>query len=57
MLAFSTQVRGFKPGRSLRIFKGIIFLAGFYSGDYILEIFSMRYVNMLGFLLLFVFRV
>ena len=22
MLAFSTQVRGFKPGRSLRIFKG-----------------------------------
>jgi len=32
---------------------GIPFLAGFYSRDYILEIFSMRYVNVFGFLLLF----
>jgi len=30
------------------------FLAGFYSKDYILEMFSMRYVNIFGFLLLFV---
>jgi len=27
---------------------GIQFLAGFYSRDFILEIFSMRYVNMFG---------
>ena len=33
---------------------GIPFLAGFYSKDYILEIFSMRYMNIFGFLLLFV---
>jgi len=33
---------------------GIPFLAGFYCKDYILEIFSMRYVNIFGFLLLFV---
>jgi len=33
---------------------GVPFLAGFYSSDYILEIFSMRYVNIFGFLLLFV---
>jgi NADH-ubiquinone oxidoreductase chain 5 len=32
---------------------GIPFLAGFYSKDYILEIFSMRYINIFGFLLLF----
>jgi len=32
---------------------GMPFLAGFYSRDYILEMFSMRYVNMFGFLLLF----
>ena len=32
---------------------GIPFLAGFYSRDYILEMFSMRYVNVFGFLLLF----
>jgi NADH-ubiquinone oxidoreductase chain 5 len=30
------------------------FLAGFYSRDFILEIISMRYVNVFGFLLLFV---
>jgi NADH-ubiquinone oxidoreductase chain 5 len=29
------------------------FLAGFYSKDFILEMFSMRYVNMFGFFLLF----
>jgi len=29
------------------------FLAGFYSKDYILGIFSMRYINIFGFLLLF----
>ena len=29
---------------------GMPFLAGFYSRDYILEIFSMRYVNIFGFL-------
>jgi NADH:ubiquinone oxidoreductase subunit 5 (subunit L)/multisubunit Na+/H+ antiporter MnhA subunit len=29
------------------------FLAGFYSRDFILEMFSMRYVNMFGFFLLF----
>ena len=33
---------------------GIPFLAGFYSKDYILEMFSTRYVNIFGFLLLFV---
>ena len=33
---------------------GIPFLAGFYSKDYTLETFSMRYVNIFGFLLLFV---
>nr|AIY61900.1 NADH dehydrogenase subunit 5 [Basidentitermes aurivillii] len=32
---------------------GMPFLAGFYSKDYILEMFSMSYVNMFGFLLLF----
>jgi NADH-ubiquinone oxidoreductase chain 5 len=32
---------------------GMPFLAGFYSKDFILEIFSMRYINVLGFLLLF----
>jgi NADH:ubiquinone oxidoreductase subunit 5 (subunit L)/multisubunit Na+/H+ antiporter MnhA subunit len=31
----------------------IPFLAGFYSRDFILEMFSMRYVNMFGFVLLF----
>jgi len=30
------------------------FLAGFYSRNFILETFSMRYVNMFGFFLLFV---
>jgi len=30
------------------------FLAGFYPRDFILEMFSMRYVNMFGFFLLFV---
>jgi hypothetical protein len=29
------------------------FLAGFYSRDFILEMFSMRYVNIFGFFLLF----
>nr|YP_009350670.1 NADH dehydrogenase subunit 5 [Amitermes meridionalis]AQP27583.1 NADH dehydrogenase subunit 5 [Amitermes meridionalis] len=33
---------------------GMPFLAGFYSKDFILEMFSMSYVNMFGFLLLFV---
>jgi NADH:ubiquinone oxidoreductase subunit 5 (subunit L)/multisubunit Na+/H+ antiporter MnhA subunit len=33
---------------------GIPFLAGFYSRDFILEMFSMRYVNIFGFVLLFV---
>ena len=33
---------------------GIPFLAGFYSRDFILEMFSIRYVNIFGFLLLFV---
>ena len=33
---------------------GIPFLAGFYSRDFILETFSMRYVNVFGFFLLFV---
>nr|YP_009351554.1 NADH dehydrogenase subunit 5 [Odontotermes longignathus]AQP29867.1 NADH dehydrogenase subunit 5 [Odontotermes longignathus] len=32
---------------------GIPFLAGFYSSDFILEMFSMSYVNMFGFFLLF----
>nr|QXT44473.1 NADH dehydrogenase subunit 5 [Apicotermitinae gen. L sp. CMRT172] len=32
---------------------GMPFLAGFYSSDFILEMFSMGYVNMFGFLLLF----
>ena len=32
---------------------GMPFLAGFYSRDFILEMFSMRYINMFGFLLLF----
>jgi NADH-ubiquinone oxidoreductase chain 5 len=31
-----------------------IYLAGFYSKDFILEMFSMRYLNMFGFFLLFV---
>jgi NADH-ubiquinone oxidoreductase chain 5 len=30
---------------------GIPFLAGFYFRDFILEMFSMRYVNMFGFFL------
>nr|AQP26945.1 NADH dehydrogenase subunit 5 [Procapritermes sp. 1 TB-2017] len=33
---------------------GMPFLAGFYSKDFILEMFSMSYVNMFGFLLLFI---
>nr|YP_009250526.1 NADH dehydrogenase subunit 5 [Coptotermes sepangensis]AMX22777.1 NADH dehydrogenase subunit 5 [Coptotermes sepangensis] len=33
---------------------GMPFLAGFYSKDFILEMFSMSYVNVFGFLLLFV---
>nr|AQP27251.1 NADH dehydrogenase subunit 5 [Microcerotermes crassus] len=33
---------------------GMPFLAGFYSSDFILEMFSMSYVNVFGFLLLFV---
>nr|YP_009350995.1 NADH dehydrogenase subunit 5 [Oriensubulitermes inanis]AQP28294.1 NADH dehydrogenase subunit 5 [Oriensubulitermes inanis] len=33
---------------------GMPFLAGFYSSDFILEMFSMSYVNMFGFFLLFV---
>jgi NADH-ubiquinone oxidoreductase chain 5 len=33
---------------------GIPFLAGFYSRDFILEMFSMRYVNTFAFVLLFV---
>nr|YP_009351190.1 NADH dehydrogenase subunit 5 [Atlantitermes snyderi]AQP28820.1 NADH dehydrogenase subunit 5 [Atlantitermes snyderi] len=33
---------------------GMPFLAGFYSSDFILEMFSMSYVNMFGFILLFV---
>ena len=33
---------------------GIPFLAGFYSRDFILEMFSIRYINIFGFLLLFV---
>nr|WNL54427.1 NADH dehydrogenase subunit 5 [Amitermes sp. A MLW-2023a] len=33
---------------------GMPFLAGFYSSDFILEMFSMSYMNMFGFLLLFV---
>ena len=33
---------------------GIPFLAGFYSKNFILEMFSMRYVNIFGFFLLFV---
>ena len=33
---------------------GIPFLAGFYSRDFILEIFSMSYLNIFGFFLLFV---
>nr|AQP30030.1 NADH dehydrogenase subunit 5 [Nasutitermes sp. COL2012L08] len=33
---------------------GMPFLAGFYSKDYILEMFSMSYINMFGFFLLFV---
>lgn len=32
---------------------GIPFLAGFYSKDFILEMFSMRYINIFGFILLF----
>ena len=31
---------------------GMPFLAGFYSRDFILEMFSMRYVNMFGFLII-----
>nr|YP_009350397.1 NADH dehydrogenase subunit 5 [Crepititermes verruculosus]AQP26982.1 NADH dehydrogenase subunit 5 [Crepititermes verruculosus] len=33
---------------------GMPFLAGFYSSDFILEMFSMSYVNMFGFVLLFI---
>jgi len=33
---------------------GMPFLAGFYSRDFILEMLSMRYVNIFGFFLLFV---
>jgi len=33
---------------------GMPFLAGFYSVDFIFEMYSMRYVNMFGFFLLFV---
>ena len=33
---------------------GVPFLAGFYSKDFILEMFSMRYLNMFGFFVLFV---
>nr|URH16587.1 NADH dehydrogenase subunit 5 [Pericapritermes sp. 4 SH-2021a] len=33
---------------------GMPFLAGFYSSDFILEMFSMSYINMFGFFLLFV---
>jgi len=33
---------------------GIPFMVGFYSKDFILEMFSMRYVDMFGFFLLFV---
>nr|AIY62004.1 NADH dehydrogenase subunit 5 [Orthognathotermes aduncus] len=33
---------------------GMPFLAGFYSSDFILEMFSMSYLNMFGFFLLFV---
>nr|AQP28281.1 NADH dehydrogenase subunit 5 [Sinocapritermes sp. 1 TB-2017] len=33
---------------------GMPFLAGFYSKDFILEMFSMSYVNMFGFILLFI---
>jgi NADH-ubiquinone oxidoreductase chain 5 len=33
---------------------GMPFLAGFYSKNFILEMFSMRYVNVFGFFLLFV---
>nr|AQP28937.1 NADH dehydrogenase subunit 5 [Procapritermes sp. G TB-2017] len=33
---------------------GMPFLAGFYSSDFILEMFSMSYVNMFGFFLLFI---
>nr|YP_009351411.1 NADH dehydrogenase subunit 5 [Procapritermes martyni]AQP29521.1 NADH dehydrogenase subunit 5 [Procapritermes martyni] len=33
---------------------GMPFLAGFYSKDFILEMFSMSYINMFGFFLLFV---
>nr|AQP26791.1 NADH dehydrogenase subunit 5 [Pericapritermes latignathus] len=33
---------------------GMPFLAGFYSKDFILEMFSMSYVNMFGFMLLFI---
>jgi NADH:ubiquinone oxidoreductase subunit 5 (subunit L)/multisubunit Na+/H+ antiporter MnhA subunit len=32
---------------------GMPFLAGFYSRDFILEMFSIRYVNMFGFFILF----
>ena len=32
---------------------GMPFLAGVYSKDFILEMFSLRYVNVFGFLLLF----
>jgi NADH-ubiquinone oxidoreductase chain 5 len=32
---------------------GIPFLAGFYSKDFILEMFSIRYINIFGFVLLF----
>jgi NADH-ubiquinone oxidoreductase chain 5 len=34
---------------------GVPFLVGFYSKDFILELFSMRYVNMIGFLFIICF--
>ena len=34
-------------------FCGVRFLSGFYSRDFILEMLSVRYVNIFGFLLLF----
>jgi NADH:ubiquinone oxidoreductase subunit 5 (subunit L)/multisubunit Na+/H+ antiporter MnhA subunit len=36
------------------VFCGMPFLAGFYYRDFILEMYSVRYVNMFGFFLLFV---
>jgi NADH-ubiquinone oxidoreductase chain 5 len=34
---------------------GMPFLAGFYSKDFILEIFSMRYMNMIGFFIVCIY--